>query len=150
MNRIVLFAIIAALFLACNSDKKRNKSSLSGKIEVKKSWLRPAESGSNSTAYLSLINGTSESDSLLSISSDAFQLTEVHESYETEDGLSGMRPAKDLSIASGDSLVLEPGGLHIMLMGATKTIAETDSITISLHFKKAGEKTVKIPVQQMN
>ncbi|MDZ7717067.1 MAG: copper chaperone PCu(A)C [Balneolaceae bacterium] len=150
MYRILLSVLASILFLSCNSDKNSDPEVLSGQIEIKNKWMRPANADANSAGYLSIINGTAKTDTLLSVSSDAFEVAEVHESYETEAGLSGMRPAKNLDIAPGDSLVLKPGGLHLMLMSARQPITENDSITVNFNFKKAGERTVRIPVRSSN
>ena len=147
MRRVAFAGLILALFISCSSDREPANQSLSGEMEIKKSWMRSAEANTNSAGYLSIINGTAETDTLLSVSTDAFEAAEVHESYETDDGLIGMRPAKNMSIASGDSLVLKPGGMHIMLMNAQNKLTESDSVNIYFSFKKAGDKTIKIPVR---
>jgi copper(I)-binding protein len=45
--------------------------------------------------------------------------------------------------------VLEPGGLHIMLIGLKQKLAPGDSIPLTLVFEHAGEVTVEIPVRAM-
>lgn len=150
MYRVLLAILVLISFLSCSSDQTPEVKPLTGQIEIQNKWIRSVNTGANSAAYLSIINGTTSADTLLSVSSDAFKMAEVHESYQTEDGLSSMRPAKNLSIASGDSLVFQPGGLHIMLMNAKQNIAEYDSITVNFSFEQTGKITVRIPAKSSN
>ena len=55
-----------------------------------------------------------------------------------------MRPLADgLAIPAGESVVLEPGGYHIMLIGLTGDLNAGESFTLTLTFEKAGEVTVE-------
>lgn len=135
---------------ACSSEKSDtvNNKTLSGTLEISQGRARPASQGANSGAYFTIRNGTSQSDTLLEIQVEGFGKAEVHESYTTEEGLSGMRPAGEIPIASGDSLLLQPGGYHVMLMKAGRDFAEGDSIYIELRFARAGSRSMQIPVSR--
>lgn len=147
----LFFALVA--FWGCNSKSDQNNSShniVLGKIEVTGAWARPGARGQNSAAYLTLTNGTASVDTLLGASSSVSQKAQVHESYEDDSGKTGMRPAGNLIIDSGDKLNIAPGGYHIMLMNLKKDIAVGDSLDLTLNFQHAGQKTVRIPVKIQN
>lgn len=151
MVKSSLLIIVCAAMLGTCTSKKRNgptREQLSGRIEVSQSRARPASSGTNSAAYLSIYNGTVKNDTLLGIESEFVSKAEIHESYTTEEGLSGMRPAGKLPIASGDSLILKPGGLHIMLMGTQKNFSAGDSLKVRLHFSQTGTKNLILFVKE--
>jgi hypothetical protein len=49
----------------------------------------------------------------------------------------------------GGEARLEPGGLHVMLMGLESTLSVGDSIEIVLRFEVSGEKSVRVVVRQL-
>lgn len=146
----MIIIIFATLLIGCSSQESNHSQmrSISGELEITDSWVRPAVKGTNSAAYLAIYNGTAEADTLISIESKDVENAEVHESYTTEEGLSGMRPAGILAIPSGDSLVLEPGGYHIMLMKAKKDMKEGDSLSLVFRFSNAKSKDITAPVKK--
>ena len=67
----------------------------------------------------------------------------MHESYE-ENGVVKMRPVETLAIPAGDTALLQPGGLHMMLLGAKQSIAAGEEFPLFLIFERAGE--IEVPV----
>lgn len=91
------------------------------------------------------INTGPEDDSLLAALFDGAVLTELHETYETEDGLRGMREVEaGIPLPARSVFKLEPGGHHIMLMGLTDPIAAGDTLDIQLEFARAGLRRVLV------
>ena len=82
-------------------------------------------------AYGELRNLGNEPLRLESFDSDTFASVSLHLSV-IEDGVSRMREQSDMEIAPGDSLLLEPGGLHLMLMRATREVRPGDEIEIGI------------------
>ena len=149
LRLLTLFILIG--FAACTNNKTEEKAeAVIQKETVITDWARPAAKGTMSGAYLRYTNTLNTTDTLVSASSDVAMMTQVHESYTTEDGLAGMREKKDASVAPGEELVLERGGLHVMLMRLKRDLAEGDSVAITLKFKKAGEVDLKVPVLKSN
>lgn len=147
MRGCTLLSIIFTLMMSGCSSQQEQKS-LSGNLEITQSRARPAAQGANSAAYFTIYNGTASVDTLLGVASDITDNAGVHESYMTEEGLSGMRPAGTLAIPSGDSLVLEPGGFHVMLMDLKKTVVRGDTIPLRIIFANAGSKNIPAIVNQ--
>lgn len=140
------------LLLGCSSESDspgsdNSKKVVLGKIELSNGWARPGNQGETSGAYLTISNGTASRDTLINISSEIAQKTDLHESFEDETGIIEMRPAGQQTIDSGNNLQLEPGGLHIMLINLNRDLAVGDSLSLSLEFARVGSKTIKIPVQ---
>ncbi len=147
--RLLTLSILIG-FAACTNNKTEEKVEVITQKETVSDWARPAAKGTMSGAYLIYTNSLNTTDTLVSASSDVAMMTQVHESYTTEEGLSGMREKKDASVAPGEELVLERGGLHVMLMRLKQDLAEGDSVAITLNFKKAGEVNYKVPVLKSN
>jgi copper(I)-binding protein len=99
---------------------------------------------------MNILNGSSVADTLISLSSPVAGMAEVHETYEQEEGMMGMRPAETIVVPARDALSLEPGGLHVMLMQLNRELTEGDSLEFTLNFTHAGHITLTAPVQTMN
>src|SRR5699024_1650743 len=133
---------LACLFSACSSQQAKKDNKTANKISIKKSWVRPANQGTNSAAYLTITNGTAQADTLLNVASTAADMVGVHETYRNEQGMTGMKEAETIIIQPDSSLILEPGGYHIMLMDLEKTLQEGDSVQIFFNFAVSGEKRI--------
>ncbi len=97
------------------------------------------------TAYLTLMNHGAESDRLVSISTDAADKAQLHQTIE-ENGIAKMRSVESLDLPAGAMVELKPGGLHVMMTGLRAPLVEGGSVTLRLTFEKAGEIEVKFPV----
>lgn len=140
---VLLFTIL--LFSGCGDEPKKNPPQKSDSDKIQ-NWARPGVQGQMSGAYFVYKNPLSISDTLISVYSPQAMMTQIHESYTTEDGLAGMREKKEIVVHSDETLVFKQGGLHVMLMNLKTDLQETDSVTVSLIFKKAGEVDLTLPV----
>ena len=153
MTRIApLLFIIAFIFLSCGSEDLPELDNVAvelpdDEITITDAWARPGTVKGNSAIYMKILNGSQFRDSLEVVSSPAAGLTELHETYETQDGMMGMRPAGNTSIPARSITNLEPGGLHIMLMDLMRDLSPADTLELSLTFSKGGNQTFSIPVK---
>jgi len=100
-------------------------------------------------AYMTIVNRGQAADRLLSVSSPAAKMAELHESVN-DNGVMKMEPRPEgFEIPAGGTLELKPGGKHIMLMGLVAPLEAGKKIEITLVFEKAGQMKVEVPVQQM-
>jgi copper(I)-binding protein len=58
-----------------------------------------------------------------------------------------MMPRTTVPIAPRDSMVMKPGGLHIMLVQLTRALTVNDSIPITLRFSRGDSVQVRVPVR---
>ena len=64
-----------------------------------------------------------------------------------ENGIAKMPPvAEGFDIGPGESLVLQRGGNHIMMMGITQPFEQGGHFAMTLHFVKAGDVVVDVPI----
>jgi periplasmic copper chaperone A len=136
----VLVAGAAPLFSACATAEPPQ----SGRM-VTAAWARPADSGTTGGAYLTILNADSMAVELVSASSPLAVATEVHETMQ-HDGMSHMMPRTAVPIAPRDSLVMKPGGLHIMLVQLTRALVVHDTIPMTLRFSRGDSIMVRVPV----
>ena len=74
--------------------------------------------------------------------------TELHFSEEAADGVVSMQPVEAaVPIGPGATLVFEPGGLHVMLMGLGSAADDDSEITLELSFDHADDVTLAVPVR---
>ena len=94
--------------------------------------------------YMTIENTGDEDDALIGASTDRAQMVEVHEMRVKDD--IGMMVAHDgpLVVPGGDSVALEPAGLHIMLIDLNDDIRLGDTFDLTLEFERAGEVTVPV------
>ncbi|GAA0705617.1 copper chaperone PCu(A)C [Dokdonella soli] len=87
-----------------------------GKLGVTDAWIRAAPPGASMLAgYATLKNVGDAPISILTVQSDAFRMTSLHETV-IQEGVSKMRELHRLAIAPGATVALAPGGKHLMLM----------------------------------
>ena len=97
--------------------------------------------------FLTIENTGAEPDRLISARSDIAGDTQIHEMAMQGDVMK-MRPLADgLEIPAGKTVVLAPGGFHIMFMGLKQTLVEGETITVTLTFEKAGTVDVVLPIE---
>lgn len=157
MKSHTYFVLLSLLFpffvLGCSAESDNESDSTNvvlGKYEFAAGWARPGAEGEVSSIYMIITNGTATNDTLLSVSSEMAEKAELHESFDTDDETTGMRPAGKQAINSGNKLRLEPGGLHIMLMDLKEDLVVGDSVSVSLEFSHVGTKKITVPVQIQN
>lgn len=144
MKTLHFLTISLFLLFGCT---KSDKSTPSGTIGITDGWVRPGKAGMMSAAYFNLTNGTSNSDTLLSISSDVTSTTQIHESYKTEDGLMGMREQAFVALPEGETVAFKQGGLHIMIIQPENDLAEGDSVAFTLQFSSSDDLEISLPVK---
>jgi hypothetical protein len=130
----------AALVAAC--------SNAAAKPQIGEAWARPGTAGAESAAYLAITAPSGEADALLSASSAAANMVQLHEVSTDAQGMTGMHHIERLDIPAGETVRLEPGGYHLMLMGLTADLAVGGSIELTLVFERAGSVVVQAEIRQ--
>jgi len=118
-----------------------------GNIAIAHPWSRSTAPTVNvGGAYLSLTNHGKQPDTLLSASSPRAGMVELHQNLN-QNGVMKMRELKDgLAIAPGQTVTLQPGGAHLMLMELAKPLKNGEHFPLTLTFKRAGKVTVDVTV----
>lgn len=119
-----------------------------GDIVIKNAWVRAAPSGSKiMAAYMIIDNQTSETITSSKIIANGFEKTEIHTSYVVDE-ISKMKKLNNLSIKGSESLVMEPGGLHLMLINPDGVPKRNSNVEILMFFENAStSKVVRIEAE---
>ena len=108
---------------------------------VEDAWLRATPPGAGMGAgYLVIDNTAGAADRLLTVRVEGIPAVEIHRTVIV-DGVARMRRAEPLDIAAGQRVVLEPGGLHLMLMGITEPLVAGGELVIDLQFESGPVRT---------
>ena len=141
---VVLVATIVVV-AACSSA---TGSSAAGTPAIAGAWARPAPAGGNTAAYLTITGAAGQADALLSASSPAADMVQVHEVTTDASGMTGMHPIDRLDIPAGATVTLQPGGYHLMVMGVKNELAVGGTVEIDLVFEHAGKVVVQAEIRQ--
>lgn len=115
-------------------------------VQVSQAWSRPAPQGGNGAGY-AVITSAGPADTLIAVSTPVAGRAEIHESM-IMGGQAMMHPRPGgLPVPAGATVVLKPGGWHIMLMGLKQPLKAGDHYPATLTFRKAGQVTVQFSVQ---
>lgn len=105
--------------------------------------------GGTGAAYMLIENRGDEADRLIGGSTDVAKVVEIHEIVDNN-GVMEMKPLADgLEIPAGETVTLQPGGYHVMLIGLTKDLTDGSTYELTLTFEHAGDVKLQVPVQRM-
>ena len=119
-------------------------------MHVVGAWARPAAAGMpNSAAYGLLLNLTDADDTLVSANSDVAEAVELHQMLMGEGDVMQMRPVEGgIPVPAGGTAQLQPGGLHVMLIGLTQELAMGAMMELTLTFAESGDIELTVPIQE--
>lgn len=146
-----LIAIFAVLFATVSitgcAPEATNELPKTG-IIIEDAWVRAseysAEAGGMTGIFAKITNNGDKTITLVGGSTDAAMMVQTH---EVVDGM--MQEKKGgIEIHVGQTVTLQPGGLHIMLMNLTKPIVVGDKIDFTFKFDKADSQTFTLTAKE--
>jgi hypothetical protein len=109
-------------------------------------WARATDSGATGGAYLVLENRDTTPVSLTGVATAVAEAAELHETM-VHDGVAHMMPHTAVAIAPGATLAMAPGGMHLMLVGMRRAVAEGDTVEVVLRFTRGAGAADSLPVR---
>jgi len=110
-------------------------------------WIREAPPTAPVRAgYLVLRNDGETGQEVIAARSAAFGAIEIHEMIDKGDGTMRMRPVASVTVPAGGDVVLEPGGLHLMMFRPARALALGERVGLTLEL--AGGGTVETTLEQ--
>ena len=157
-KRLSIFTM--ALFMLLSACTPKNEQT---GIQVEGAWARAASAmgaqatssepgsehtgmGANSAVYMVLHNPTDTTDRLLKVDCDAVQAAELHQSL-IQDGVMRMQQVQEIEIPAQGEAKLEPGGLHVMLIGLHQDLVAGKKLSLTLVFENAGEMVIEAEIR---
>ena len=144
MNRIL--GLVTTLFLGSLSFAHAHGVTV-GTMEIIHPAIPAPPAGAKSAAgYLEIVNAGGAADRLLGVETAIAKQAMLHSTDHGADGVARMIHLDAIDIPAGGTVLLEPGGLHIMLMGLTGPLTEGDMIPATLVFERAGRVAIEFSV----
>lgn len=118
-----------------------------GSLDITAAWARATPPGARvAGVYLTIHNGGSDDDRLVSTSSPAGAAAQLHE-MKMAGGVMSMRPLPDgVDIPAGQTVTFSPTGIHIMLLKPTEPLREGATLPLHVTFAKAGAGDVTVDI----
>lgn len=91
-------------------------------------------------AYMQIKNNTSEDKTINQVNSPQFKRVEIHK-MNMANGMMNMKKLDRLTIKAQQAIVLESGGIHVMLIKPLRPLKHNDPVTLTFKFA-SGESTM--------
>jgi copper(I)-binding protein len=145
--KIILSLFFVLITLAACGKTEMQHSEERG-VEITSAWLREPPPGAKSMAgYLAIQNFEKDEDRLLEVKSSVAKRVEIHE-IQYEGGMSRMREMENgLPVPAKGSVMLEPGGYHLMFIEPRGKLKLGDAVPLVLFFEKFGKYEVDLLVK---
>lgn len=155
-KHIHLIAIASALVLsACARSAPQTPTPEAAaepaqSLVIAAAWSRSTaeiEAGTG-IVYMTITNNTDRVETLVAAKTSAAEVVEFHIHVQDANGVMRMRMVDGgrIEIPAGETVILEPGGLHLMLINLIEPLEAGASYPLTLKFERAGEWTLYVPV----
>ena len=135
---LVAIAVLALVAGACGGNAS---------LDVAEAWSRPVP-GPNGAVYLTIEGGAAATAlSGVSASSDVAAMVEIHQTVLRDDGTMGMTRIFDVEIPAESTVMMVPGGMHVMLLDLTEPLELGDTFDMTLTFDNGTELTTTVEVR---
>ncbi|PSJ41489.1 hypothetical protein C7I36_10125 [Zobellella taiwanensis] len=104
--------------------------------------------GPNTAAFMRLQNSGEQERALVAVLSPQAEKVELHTVLE-QDGVMQMREVERIAVPAGETVSLQPGGLHIMLLGVKQPLAEGDEVSLELRWDNGDTEQLTLPVKDI-
>ncbi|MCL8024984.1 copper chaperone PCu(A)C [Nocardioides bruguierae] len=119
-----------------SASSTTSSSTEAATVTVTDPWVKAVDAGDMTAMFGTLANDGDADAVLVSATTEAASMVQLHETVETDDGSMQMQE-KDggFDLAAGGSHELAPGGDHVMLMGVSDDLLPGDTVTVTLTFE---------------
>lgn len=118
-----------------------------GGVEAVDAWARPTpEVAERAALYVSLTNNGDDDAAVVGASASRCGSMEVHQTV-VDDDVMEMQRIDELALAPGETVVMEPGGFHLMCMMVSEPFVDGETIGVDLEFCDGSSQTVSVVVE---
>lgn len=100
----------------------------------------------NSAVFMTLKNTGASDHAVTAATSTAAEVVELH-THIMDGEVMRMRQVEKIDLEAGKATVLEPGGLHVMLLGLKRPLSAGSTVQVDLTFADGSSKTVTAPIR---
>lgn len=118
-------------------------------VVVSDAYARAVPPGQpNSASFMTLTSKSDKDHALVEASSPAAEVVELH-THTMKDGMMQMRRVEKIDIPAGAETKLQPGGLHVMMIGLKQELKPEQEVTLTLVFEDGSKAEVTAPVRKL-
>lgn len=110
----------------------------------------PIASAKSAAGYMGISNEGTTADRLIGIEVPTVAKAMLHTTVHQSDGVAKMMHLDAIDLPPGETVLLEPGGMHVMLMGLQAVMTEGQMVPATLIFEHAGRVEVEFMVDPPN
>lgn len=114
-------------------------------IEVKDAWVRGTVPAQRATGAFMEITGNS-SVRLIGVSSPVAGTVEIH-NMTMQNGVMKMSQVEGIDVPAGKTIMLAPGGYHVMMMGLKQQMKPGERVPLDLLIESADKKRETVSLQ---
>jgi copper(I)-binding protein len=119
-----------------------------GDIRIERPWARATPGNARiGAAYFTLEDVGPSPDRLIRVETPVAAAVELH-THMMHDNVMQMRPVGAIEVHPGTPTVLQPGGLHVMLVDLKAPLKEGDQFPLTLQFERAGRIEIRVPIER--
>lgn len=124
----LLAAAVAALPALAHAD-----------MVINDAYARAASAMAQSgAAFMTILNDSDMDDRLIGATSTAADRLELHTHIQQENGMMRMVEVEEgFAIPAGETITLQRGGLHVMMLGLTEPLVQGEEIEVTFTFEHA-------------
>jgi len=135
---LAVIAVVALAAGACGGDEE---------VRVDDAWARTSPRMADAgAAYLRITSPDADRILSASVSPSIAAAVEVHETVMTGDAMA-MQQVESIELPAGETVSLEPGGYHVMLLQLADPLEVGEVFDLTLMLENAGEVTVAVEVR---
>lgn len=104
----------------------------------------------NSAIYAAITNHSAEDDTLVSasVSEEIAERVELHEVVQEGDSMVMREIEGGIPVPASGVAMLEPGGLHVMLLNVQEQLQPGQTFTVTFTFEHAGDVELEVEVRE--
>jgi len=123
-------------------------SQTSPPLQVKDQWVRETPNPRSTAAYMVLVNKSDRDVVIVSASSPAARVAELHE-MALDGTTMRMRRVERIRVPKHSEVALKPGGLHLMLIDLARALPAGDHVVLVLGLDDGRKVEVRAPVRPL-
>lgn len=152
MNRYTMLmaaGLAAAVSWTVNAAEQHDNGNAAESVVVESPYVRAVPPGQpNSAAFMTLMNHSDVEHAVVAAESPVANVVELH-THTEEKGMMKMRRIDKISVPGKNKAVLQPGGLHIMLIGLKQELIPGEKVSLILKFEDGSRKEIEAPVNKV-
>ena len=138
-------AVLPVLEACTGASPDTSATSPQGPLVATDVWVRAADSGATTAAYMALHNVDTGSVTIISVITPVSADASVHETMD-HDGMVHMMARTELIIAPDSTLRMAPAGVHLMLTNLRRRLTVGDAVSLQFALRNRPPVSIIAPV----